>query len=171
MGKAKSAPVFEISNLGRGSQEAMAGGRPRDLERTDDSARAEPSAPRRDRFLSFREGVSSLTLLFSRQQTGSYGRCERGTPEPREACVEPAKYRTQINRGSEPVTHSIGMRGSRQIRRKVMDAPGQDRPHAHNREEEHQRERKQYVAQRNHVRRTGRPGSGFHAPHCNQAVT
>jgi len=113
----------------------------------------------------------SSLVLFSRQQAGSYSRREGSAPQPREACVESAKDRTQINRRSEPVTHCVGMCRSRQIRRKMMNAPGQDRPYAHNREEEDQRERKQHVAQRNHVRRTRRPGTGFHAPHCNQAVT
>jgi hypothetical protein len=116
-------------------------------------------------------GFRGLTLFFSRQQAGSNRRRERSTPDPGETYVELAEGRTQIDGHPQSVTHREGMRRCRGIRRKMVDAPCQHRPHAYDGEKKHQREQKEYVAQRHHVRRTGRPGTGFHAPHCNHPVT
>ena len=120
-----------------------------------------PVIPKMEQALSDREEFSGLALFFSAcQQAGRNRSRKRPTPQPGEADIELAKGGTEIHRHAEPVPYRVRMRRRRHIRRKVMDPPGKYRPNADDREKEHQREYKEHVARRNHVRRTGRPGFG-----------
>jgi hypothetical protein len=100
-------------------------------------------------------------LVFSlapSQEAGGDRRSEGGAPDPREAHVELAESGIQVDRDSHSISNWIGMSRRGEVCRKVVNAPRQDRPHAHDSQEENQGEDEKNVADRNHVRRAGRPG-------------
>lgn len=118
------------------------------------------------------ESAALLVLLASRsQQAGRHGRHKRRAPQPRQAYVEFAKDRIQVNGRAKPIAHRIGMRSRGEIRREVVNAPRQHRPHTNDGEEKRQGEYEQHIAQRDHLRRARRPGNRRHATNCNQIVT
>jgi hypothetical protein len=102
-----------------------------------------------------------LALLPSDGQKAGADGCRKGSaPDPGEAYVKLAEGGAEVNGHSEAVPHGKGMAGSGHVGGKVMDAPCQDRPDAYDGEEKRQSEHKEHIAKRNHVRRSGRPGTG-----------
>lgn len=97
--------------------------------------------------------LSGLVFFFSpSQDTGSHGGRKRRAPEPREAHIKLAEAWIEVNRNSHPVADRERMRRRGKIRRKVVQTPRQDRPHADHDEEKHQRQHKKHVPHGNHVR-------------------
>src|SRR5580692_383759 len=97
-------------------------------------------------------GEGGLIFSFAPgQEAGGYGGGEGGAPDPGEADVELAEARIQIDRNAHAVANGVGMSGRGEIGRKMVDAPSQNWPNAHDGEKKHESEHKEHVAHRNHL--------------------